>query len=232
MTTTTTPTAAPSVAPVRGVARWTGVAYLAMFALAIFANFVAIEGLVVPGDAAATTDALAGQLGVFRLAIGAFLVIVLLDLGIAWGLDVVFRRVDAGMSRAAAWIRVAYSAMLGVAVSLLAAVPRLVEAGSEGEVLRAIDSFQDVWQVALAVFGIHLVLVGVLVVRSGRAPRALGWLVAAAGAAYVADTFAHVLLADYGAIASVALVVVAIPSMIGEFWLALWLLTSRRTETN
>jgi len=80
------------------------------------------------------------------------------------------------------------------------------------------------------VFGIHLVLVGVLVVRSGFAPRTLGWLVGAAGVAYVADTFAHVLMADYGAIAGIALVLVAVPSMIGEFWLALWLLTSRRSE--
>lgn len=227
MTTTTTP--APA-ALARRVARWTGIAYLAMFALAIFANFVGIEGLVVAGDAAATTDALAGSPGTFRLAIGAFLLIVLLDLAIAWGLDVVFRRVHEGLSRAAAWFRVTYSAMLGVAVALLAAVPRLVESGSDTEALRAIESFQDVWQVGLAVFGIHLVLVGALLVRSGFAPGALGWLVAVAGVAYVADTFAQVLMADYGAVEGIALVAVAVPSIIGECWLALWLLASRRAE--
>jgi hypothetical protein len=228
--TKTTPTSNPADTQARRIARWTGVAYLAMFALAIFANFVAIEGLVVPGDAAATTQAIGDQPGVFRLAIGAFLLIVLLDVGIAWGLDVVLRRTHEGMSRAAAWFRVAYSAMLGVAVALLAAVPRLVESGSDTEALRSIESFQDVWQVGLAVFGIHLVLVGILVVRSGFGPKALGWLVAAAGVAYVADTFAHVLVADYAAIASVAMVAVAAPSMIGEGWLALWLLTGRRLE--
>lgn len=229
--TTTTTTSRPGTtrpAPVRAIARWAGAAYLAMFGLAIFANFAVLDALVVEGDATATAAAVGERLGSFRLAVGALLVIVLLDLVIAWALDVVFRRTDPALSRAAAWLRVAYSAMLGVAVGLLASVPRLLDAGSDIEVLAAIDSFNDVWLVGLAVFGLHLVVLGILVARSGLVPPALGWVVGLAGAAYLADTMAQLLVADYAAIAGVALAVVAIPSMVGEGWLALWLLTSRR----
>jgi len=56
------------------------------------------------------------------------------------------------------------------------------------------------------------------------APRALGWLLAVAGVAYVVDTVAHLVLADDAAVANVFLVLVAVPSVLGEGWLGLWLL--------
>ena len=57
---------------------------------------------------------------------------------------------------------------------------------------------------------------------------AANWLLIAAGVAYVVDTAAHGLLSDYESYASLFLAIVAIPSMVGEGWLALWLLRTRR----
>lgn len=47
----------------------------------------------------------------------------------------------------------------------------------------------------------------------------------AAGAAYVVDTVAHTAVADYDSVAAVMLAVVALPSVLGEGWFGLWLLT-------
>jgi Domain of unknown function (DUF4386) len=44
------------------------------------------------------------------------------------------------------------------------------------------------------------------------------------GTAYVTDTVAHALLANYADYQTVFLVIVAVPSLIGELWFALWLL--------
>ena len=49
-------------------------------------------------------------------------------------------------------------------------------------------------------------------------------LLVAAGAAYVLDTVAHLVLADYEASADLFLAIVALPSLIGEMSFAVWLL--------
>jgi len=55
-------------------------------------------------------------------------------------------------------------------------------------------------------------------------PRWIGFLLVVAGIAYVVDTLANALLADYADVETVFLVIVAVPSLIGEFSFAVWLL--------
>jgi hypothetical protein len=68
-----------------------------------------------------------------------------------------------------------------------------------------------------------LILLGWLVVKS-TAPRLLGYVLIVAGLAYVADTLAHTVLANYVDYENVFLAIVAVPSVIAEGWMGLWLL--------
>jgi hypothetical protein len=45
-----------------------------------------------------------------------------------------------------------------------------------------------------------------------------------AGAAYITDTVANALLANYDDFETLFLIIVAVPSVVGELWLGLWLL--------
>lgn len=74
-------------------------------------------------------------------------------------------------------------------------------------------------------FGIHLALLGWLVLTSGYMPKVLGVLLILAGAGYVIDTLANALLANYGDYETMFLLIVAVPSLIGEFAFTIWLLT-------
>ena len=76
--------------------------------------------------------------------------------------------------------------------------------------------------VGLAAFGVHLALLGRLLWLGGG-PRWLAIGLPVAGAAYVADTLARLLLTDYQAVADVMLAVVAAPSVVFEMSLAIWL---------
>jgi len=150
--------------------------------------------------------------------------------------------VNRDLSVLAAWSRLGYTVFLGVALVFFFQVIHLLsDAGYRtalgpeqvaAQVMLALQSFDSTWLVGLTVFGLHLVIVGVLILRSGLAPRALGVLLMVAGVAYAADTVAHALLADYAAVADAFLVAVAVPSMIGEGWLGIWLLLTRRLETD
>jgi hypothetical protein len=176
---------------------------------------------------------IAGADGLFRLGLLAFLAVFALDVVIAWALHVVFRDTDPDISRLAAWFRVVYTVMLGVGLVFFFVVLELLsgadhlaafdDAQVASQVMVALDAFDAAWLIGLVSFGVHLVLVGWMILRSGIASRALGYLLAVAGLAYIADTTANVLLAGYDDLASLFLVMVAVPSVIGELWFGLWL---------
>lgn len=225
----------PAPFPRARAARLAGVSYVLLFALAIFANFLVVEGLVVDGDGAATVANITDSLGMFRWGLVAFLVIFLLDVVVSWALHVVFRTVDRDLSLVTAWFRLVYTVFLGVGLVSWFDVLQLISGatglGAEGvaaQTALAMASFEAMWLIGLAAFGIHLILLGVLVVRSGLITRVLGYMLMIAGAAYVADTVAHAVVFDYESVAGLMLAIVAIPSMIGEGWLGLWLLRTRR----
>lgn len=227
----------PISASPRRVARIAGVSYVAMFLLAIFANFVVKEGLVEPGNASATVANISGSIGLFRPGVISFFVIFVLDVVIALALHVVFRGVDRPVSLAMAWFRLVYSAILAIAiVSLVRAAQLLsgpISSGSDqigARTMAALDSFEKTWLIGLVAFGLHLILLGWLLIRSGFGPSILGLVLMTAGLAFSVDTLAHFMLANYQDLEGLFQAVVAIPSMIGEGWLGLWLLLTKRLE--
>jgi hypothetical protein len=78
--------------------------------------------------------------------------------------------------------------------------------------------------VTLIFFGVHLLLLGVLVARSGYMPRTIGWLAGLAGLAYLGDGFGTILLGSYGELAGAISGVVIVIALIGEGALMLWLM--------
>lgn len=219
-------------------ARIAGVSYILIYTLAIFANFLVVEAMVVSDDAAATVANITESMGMFRVGLIAFLVVFLLDVIVSWALYVIFRKVDRDVALVTAWFRLTYTVFLGAGltyffevVQLLGNADYMAALSTEqihAEVMVALGSFEATWLIGLAAFGIHLVLLGRLALRSGWVPRLMAWLLMIAGVAYVADTAAHGLLSDYESYASLFLAIVAVPSLVGEGWLGLWLLRTRR----
>ena len=80
------------------------------------------------------------------------------------------------------------------------------------------------YTLALLFFAMSLFFLGLLVWRSGFVPKVLGALLLFAGAGYLIDGFANVLLTDYAAYADVFAMVVFLPAIVGELAFALWLL--------
>jgi len=94
----------------------------------------------------------------------------------------------------------------------------------EAQALVALDTFNSAWLIGLAAFGLHPIVLGGLILRSRVAPRALGCVLTLAGAAYVINTAAHSLLGNYTDYETAFIIMVALPSVIAEGWMGLWLL--------
>ena len=204
-----------------------GVGLLLMSALAGFGSLVVLEGLVTPGDAAETARDIMASEQMFRFGVASLYVVAILDVVIAWALLQVFSPVSRGISRLAAWFRLAYAGVLVVAVSQLAGIPHLLDnegysAAFNAEQLHAqallkIDAFNDIWFAGLILFGVHLLIIGYLAYKSGYVPKPLGILLVIAGFGYGFESFGTVLSQGSPLIISTV-------TFLGEFLLAIWLL--------
>ena len=223
-----------TIMPTRRAALIAGASYVALFFLAIFANFFVLTGLVDPDSAAETGSNIAESEGLFRAGIVGFLIIFALDVVIAWALYIVFRQQRRDLSLVTAWFRLVYTVSLGVAVIFLFLALQVVTSADYAAVFSPeqadeqaallLDGFTSAWLIGLLCFGIHVMLLGYLVLSTRVAPRALGVILMIAGAAYVVDTLANAVLSNYDSYADVFLVIVALPAVVAELWFAVWLL--------
>jgi hypothetical protein len=127
-----------------------------------------------------------------------------------------------------------YAAVFLVAISELAGALGLLGGQGYGAVFNAdqlhaqallrIETFTQVWDAGLALFGLHLLLIGYLAYRSGYVPRVLGVLLGIAGLGYVFDGFAAVLFEGIS-------IKIGSFTFLGEFLLAVWLLIWGRRIT-
>jgi hypothetical protein len=206
-----TATGAGGAAPggsLRRAATVAGLGLLVMAALALV-SFSAFEGLVAEGDATATARNIVEHELRFRMLVGGFLVVAVLDVVVAWALYAFLKPVNRGIALLAAWLRVAYAAVFVTAVSSLVVAARLLTEASSpdafgprqlrAQAMTAVNEFQGAWDVALVVFGLHLLVLGYLALRSSHIPGLLGILVMVAGLGYLVDSFGGLLSKSYDA---------------------------------
>lgn len=196
-----------------------GFGLLAMAIIAVFANFGVIESLVVTGNAAATVDNLTNSKGLFAGGIAGFIVVFLLDLLVAWMLFKFFKSLSKGLSAAMAWCRVIYAGFLGFSITHL--VTALTDLGAEGvtndSILESITSFSDVWSAGYIFFGIHLILLAYLTIKSGYIAKWIGVLLAIAGLGYLVDSVGGLIISSYN-------LEIGLYTFIGEVVFMFWLL--------
>jgi len=221
----TDPNRATADRPKRKVALAAAVSLLFMALLAPFAQFGVLASLIVPTDAMATTNNIAASMGLFGAAIAAFLVVAILDVVVAWGMYVLLRPVNERAALVVAWLRVVYAAIFVYALLNLFDVAQLLNGASAAtlqsdqlhtQVATSITAFRNSWDLALAIFGLHLVGLGGLLFRSVDFPRFLGALVVVAGTGYLADSFGRILVPGYT-------LTISTFTFVGEALLIVWL---------
>lgn len=202
----------------------TAVSLLLMALLAPFAQFGVLRTLVVPADAAATTNNIAASLGLFQGAIVAFALVAILDVVVAWGIYLLLRPVNQGLARLVGSLRILYAAAFAVALLNLVDAAGLVQGATgtalhsgplQAQVAASVAAFDTGWHLALGIFGLHLVGLGALLVRFA-APRLLAGMVVLAGVGYLADSIGTIFVADYG-------LTISTFTFVGEALLIFWL---------
>lgn len=193
-----------------------GTSYLVIFFAAIFANFFVLESILKDPLATIQENPM-----IVRFGILAFLVTVVFDVVVAWALYELYKKHD--LSGLSTLFRMMHAAIMGVAVF---ALPVALKSTTANEILGQVDNFNIIWLIGLFFFGIHLILLGRIIGK----PKIISVFLLISGTMYMVDTVAHFLLQNYEAYSSIFLAMVAIPSIIGEMSLAIWLLVKGGKE--
>lgn len=181
------------------LARRTGLAYLGIVGTGLFAEFAVRKRLVVDDDPAATAENIAGSPGLFKVGIGADVVMVALDVTVAVGLLRLLRR-DQRRALAATALRLIQGGV--IAVNLTNLVRALdfarqavgpddtVLAGSAQDALDAVKRHALGYDTGLIAFGLSCLVLGRLLRTADLVARPLAVGMSVTGLVYLAGSSA------------------------------------------
>jgi hypothetical protein len=208
-----------------------GFGYLVIIACGIFAEFAIRSALIETDDPGATATNILDAEWLFRLSIGSDLVMLVFDIIVGLALFVLFRPVGEALSLLAYGLRLVHAAVYAATLLMLVVAVELLTAdylGGSEEFSRlslaALNVHAYGYSIGLVFFGVHLLVLGYLVLASGFVPRVLGVLLMVASAGYLVDSFASILLPSYAEYETFFQVIVFTPAFVGELAFALWLL--------
>ena len=211
-------------------ARLAGWLYLIMFITGPLSILLVDSNIIVSGNAAATAQNLVDHEALFRAGILGQLIVLLLDMALAVLLYIVLKPVNRTLALMAAAARLVMTSMRGI--NLVFRFIALMLAGGTGYLeametsqlhtlaMLFLEAFNMGFSLDLVFFSVHLILVGILVWRSGYIPGVIGVLLLIAGLSYLTDSLTGTVLPELDAI---FVPVLMIPAVIGELAFMLWL---------
>ena len=212
-------------------ARIAGILYLVIIVAGIAGELFLRGPLVVSGDAAATAANIRASMPLWRLSIAGDLLMHMCDVGVMLAFYVLLRPVSRNLAMLAVLfnliqtsVAVANKMTLLVPLFLLGDAPSLQSfSPAQREALSyvALRMHDYGFGFALIFFGLEILVVGYLIIRSGYFPKVLGALLQLAGVCYLVNSFALVLLPD---LAPRLFPAIMLPPFVAESAMALWLL--------
>ncbi len=211
-------------------ARTAGFLYLIIVAAGLFSEGFVRSSVIVSDDAAGTAHKILSSEFLYRLGGAAEFVTISCDIAVAILLYNLLRPVNRTLALIAAFFRLICCAVYAP-LSLMHFMPLVflhggpsLSAFSETQLqaltMLSLKAHNLGYLISLVFFGIHCLLIGGLIAWSRFLPRALGVLLAIAGACYVFNSFANFIVPPFGAL---LFPYILLPGFVAELCLALWL---------
>lgn len=220
-------------------ARVTGIMYLFVIIFAGFSQGYVRAGLVVPDDPVSTANNILTNASLFRWGFATDLTAFLLDAAIS----VLFYQLFKGYHKTLALLSAAFRLLAHPAIASINLLNHYLalEVLGGGESIMYMGEIQAQtatlffmkahhigYLIAGVFFGVHCILLGILIYRSGLIPGLLGILMGLAGAAYLIESYGDFLFPGNEQFLAL---LVGISAALGEVTLAFYLLIKGvRTE--
>lgn len=201
----------------RRIARATGALYLGV-GVAGVSSFLVLRPRLLGDDLTQASARFVEHQGLAATMVGLELTLMVLQVLAGFGFFLLFRSVDAIVAAALA----IFAILNAVAILLSAAclsgaltLARAVEGSDVTSVRTLVVLSESAWAVGNVFFGLWLVPMGVLVLRSRWFPTTLGVVLLVGGAGYVGSAYLAQLAPD----AAVVVGALVVPATLGELWM-------------
>lgn len=207
--------------------RLAGAFYLAIACAGGFSIGYVPQAIVVAGDAATTASNLSANLGLFKLGVLADIFVLLCEVALTAILFVMFKTVSPVLSSIAMIARAGMAIVMGLNV-LIWVMPLTFLGDLSGRADHMMMFFDAhalgifVWQLF---FGVHLLALGVAILRSALAPAVLGWGLFIGAFGYLLQGIAKLMFVEVAALNIVIialLVIVTLAELSFAVWLLIW----------
>ncbi|MBU2993222.1 DUF4386 domain-containing protein [Octadecabacter sp. 1_MG-2023] len=216
-----------SAFPSHHLPRLAGAFYLAIACVGGFSIGYVPQAIVVAGDAATTASNLSGNLGLFKLGVLADIFVILFEIALTAILFVMFQRDSPVLSSTAMIARAGMAIVMGLNVLIWVMPLTFLNdlSAHTDQMMMFFDAHAlgiFVWQLF---FGVHLLALGAAILRTGLAPKLLGWGLFVGAFGYLAQGIAKLMFIEVLALNIVIiglLVIVTLAELSFAAWLMIW----------
>ncbi|MFZ3590563.1 DUF4386 domain-containing protein [Bacillus sp. DJP31] len=210
-----------------------GTSLIIMTLAASFSYGFAHGSLVVHGNVSATFNNILSSTILFKAEIFGWLIILICDIVVAWAFFIFMKPLSKNLSLLAAWLRLTYATILGLAILNLVVVMLLTNGSNylsafdtdqlQAQVMLFLEAFEVIWSIGLIIFGVHLFVVGYVASKSESIPKIISILLLVASIGYILTHLCKTFLPQYDAFMLLDFVFI-LPMIVGELGFGLWLL--------
>lgn len=210
-----------------------GTGFAIMFVFGFLADSVIMPRIINWQDPMHTSNNIYNQSSLFIAGILSYAGDMIANVFIAFVLYVLLKPVNKYVSIIAAGFRLLYVIIRSSVLCNLVKILDITKAGGKASVeisnklMELLKADSAGYTYALIFFGIHVLLIGYLIFRSGYIPRILGILLMIAFTGYQVYCFAFILDTNFELHKNIYTMILAIPGVISEFSLCIWLLFKR-----
>jgi len=199
--------------------------FLIIMAIAAGFSYGYVHTSLVAETRLETAQNFANNSELFLAGIAGWIVIISTDLIVAFSLCTFFKSTNRKISMITAGIRLIYIAFLILAVYQLVAIS-FIERPTDfaNDIVELLRYFEQIWSFGLIIFGLHLIGLGYLSIKSAYVPKVLGYLLYLGGTIYIIIHAVKKSSAlDVQTVQSLENGL-ALPMALGEMLLAVWLI--------
>lgn len=213
----------------KNIAKISGIAYLMIFITGFYANFAVLESHLDSSNTSITTTNFINNHAQFGSGLFGFVLMLAFDIVLVWSLFSFTKSISKNLSYIASFFRLIHALFFGVALFKLVQIYQLTNITSsslelQDKVKALLLDFDTLWTVGLLFFGVHLIVLGYLVIKSTYIPKTFGVLLLLAALGYILNGMAKLFMSNYSDYKAIFEIIVIMPSVIGEFSFTIWLL--------
>lgn len=198
-----------------------GISLLIMSVAAGVAYGAIHNSLVVIDNSSETLNNISNNLIRFNIEIALWIVIIITDLLVCWGLWLYYKKESKVLSASTGILRLIYTFILAIAVSMLIKVTINIRVENYEKVTAYILNFENIWSKGLIVFGFHLIVLGIVALKE---TKIWGILLIIAGSSYALVHSIDTLFPTYRDLKIIIETILVIPMTVGELGFSIWLL--------